>query len=826
MGSAKRKPEPGGGISRHHEAVEAGGASSGGGVSRAAGTRRAREIMRLQVDIRGAVQGVGFRPFVYRLAASLSLAGWVANDTQGVIAEVEGARAALESFLDRLRSEKPQRAVILSLDAAWLPPAGYRGFEIRESNRAGAKSVVVLPDLATCDDCLRELFDPGDRRYGYPFTNCTNCGPRFSIIEALPYDRPNTTMRRFAMCRDCLREYEGPEDRRFHAQPNACPACGPRLSLWTPRGEVIAEGGEAVRAAAAAVRGGSSLALKGIGGFLLVADARSEEACALVRQRKERPRKPFAVMARTLAQVEALASVSHEAAALLCSPECPIVLLPRLADAPVAEAVAPGSPTLGVMLPYAPLHHLLLAEVGGAVVATSGNLSDEPICIDEREALARLGQVADLFLVHDRPIARHVDDSVAWIVGGVPRLLRRARGYAPLPVGVARELPPILGVGAHMKSAIALSVGTSVFVSQHIGDLETPQAMEAFERVIADFLRLYEAEPSAIGHDLHRDYLSTKWAVEAAAARGVPAIAVQHHHAHLAACLAENGVEERALGVIWDGTGYGSDGTVWGGEFLLGDAGGFARVASLSPFRLPGGEAAVREPARIALALLWELFGEEALAREDLAIVRAIAPEARRVLARMLSSGLNAPVTTSAGRLFDGVSALLGICERSTFEGEAAMALEWAASGGGEGGVRDAYPFEVADPRAASGVPGNRDWATANAAGASPEGVPLVLDWRPLLLALIEDLHKGTEKDILSLRFHTTLVKAIAEIARRVGAANVALSGGCFQNRLLLEGAARRLADGGHRVIQHRQLPPNDGCIGVGQVAVAAARPA
>ena len=761
---------------------------------------------RLQVDIRGAVQGVGFRPFVYRLATSLSLAGWVANDTQGVIAEVEGSRAALERFLERLRAEKPPRAVILSLDAAWLPPRGYRRFEIRDSDRAGAKSVIVLPDLATCDDCLHELFDPGDRRYAYPFTNCTNCGPRFSIIESLPYDRPNTTMRRFAMCSDCLREYEEPEDRRFHAQPNACPACGPRLALWSPAGEVIGEGSEALRAAAEAVIGGAIVAVKGIGGFLLLADARSDEACAALRARKDRPRKPFALMAQNLTQAAALVAVSDEAAALLRSPECPIVLLPRLASAPVAEAVAPGSPTLGVMLPYAPLHHLLLAEIGRAVVATSGNLSDEPICIDEREALARLGSIADLFLVHDRPIARHVDDSVAWIVGGSPGLLRRARGYAPLPVSFPRALPAVLGVGAHMKSAVALSVGTSVFVSQHIGDLETPQALAAFERVIADFLRLYEAAPTAIAHDLHPDYLSTRWALETAAARGVPAIAVQHHHAHLAACLAENGVEEPALGVIWDGTGYGGDGTVWGGEFLLGDATGVRRVAHLRPFRLPGGEAAVREPARIALSLLWELFGEEAFARDDLAVVRSIAPEARRVLARMLSGGLNAPVTSSAGRLFDGVSALLGICDHASFEGEPAIALEWAARG--EGVASEAYPYAIAE------------------SGTRRGGAPLVLDWRPLLLALVEDLHKGTEKDILSVRFHTTLVKAIAEIAERVGAANVALSGGCFQNRRLLEGVARRLAEGGHRVIQHRQLPPNDGCIGLGQVIVAAARPA
>ncbi|HSN75768.1 MAG TPA: Sua5/YciO/YrdC/YwlC family protein, partial [Anaerolineae bacterium] len=593
---------------------------------------------------------------------------------------------------------------------------------------------------------------------------------------------------------------------------------------------------------------GQIVAVKGLGGFHLMVDAGNAEAIARLRQRKQRCEKPLALMVRDLAAARRLVEVDEQAAALLTSAEAPIVLLPRRPDAPVAGNVAPGNPTLGVMLAYTPLHHLFLdavaqplarsetgqsdgsetgqsdgSETGhsiNALVATSGNLSDEPICIDESEAVQRLGQIADLFLVHDRPIERHVDDSVAWIVEGQPRLLRRARGYAPLPVLLAQPAPTILAVGAHLKNTVALSVGRQVFISQHIGDLETAEAMSAFERVIADFLRLYEAEPVAIAHDMHPDYLSTRWATEAVdkdtstSRQGdtvtrwqgdTVGIGVQHHHAHLAACLAENGVAGPALGVTWDGAGYGLDGTTWGGEFLLGDAADFTRVAHLRPFRLPGGDAAAKGPRRVALALLWELYGEAALEMDDLAPIRVLPPSERLVLGQMLRRGLSAPLTTSAGRLFDGVASLVGLHQSVSFEGQAAMALEYAAEASEEG----AYPIFL-----------------VSSSSPSFPSAPLLLDWQPLIEALVQDLRTGVPAGVLAGRFHNGLAAAIVAVAQAIGQPRVALTGGCFQNRLLLERTASRLRQAGFDVLLHRHVPPNDGGISLGQVAVAAAREA
>jgi hydrogenase maturation protein HypF len=783
-------------------------------------------LQRLRIEIQGAVQGVGFRPFVYRLATELNLVGWVMNDTTGVFIEIEGPRQILEEFLERLPAEKPPLSIIQSLESDWQPPAGYERFEIRQSDDRGAKTVLVLPDVATCSDCLREVLDSGDRRHKYPFTNCTNCGPRFTIIEALPYDRPNTSMRLFSMCPECRQEYEDPLDRRFHAQPNACPVCGPRLTLHdlglrsrsaipNPQ-SAVAEGDAALRRAASALRAGRIVAVKGLGGFHLLVDARNGETLARLRERKPRHAKPFAVMARDIEQARSLCEVSDVAEALLTSPEAPILLLHRRVGAPISDQVAPGNPNLGIMLPYTPLHHLLLQELDFPVVATSGNLTDEPICTDEDEAMTRLGGIADLFLVHDRPIVRHVDDSVAWIVDEQPRLLRRARGYAPLPVTLTETAPTVLAVGAHLKNTVALRIGRQVFISQHIGDLETPEAMTAFERVIADFLRLYEATPVAIAHDLHPDYLATKWAK---ANCGLPIgdggleapdlssahhlIGVQHHHAHLAACLADNGVAGPALGVTWDGTGYGLDGTIWGGEFLLGDASRVDRVAHLRPFRLPGGDAAVHEPRRVALAMLWELYGEDALEMDDLAPVRALRPDERKVIGQMLRTGFHSPQSSSAGRLFDGVAALLGLHQQVSFEGQAAMALEFAA----DDSERGSYPIIINQRRA-----------------PSSDRHLMVLDWAPLLDAVVTDLRRGVGVHIMAGRFHNSLVDIIVEVARTVDKSPVALTGGCFQNRLLTERAAGRLRSAGFEVLLHRQVPPNDGGISLGQIAVAAAR--
>jgi hydrogenase maturation protein HypF len=751
---------------------------------------------RLKMEIRGAVQGVGFRPFVYRLATGLGLSGWVLNDIRGVFLEVEGDPVRLSDFRERVRVEAPPRARILDLSESWLDPVGYEGFQIRTSEAKGIKTVLVLPDIATCPDCLAEILDPGNRRYRYPFANCTNCGPRFTIVRDLPYDRPNTTMCGFALCIECRAEYENPLDRRFHAQPTACPACGPQLAAWNRSGDVLARGDEALAVAADALRQGDVLACKGLGGFHLMCDARNEAAVERLRGRKAREDKPFALMVRDLAAARSLAKISPAAAALLESAEAPIVLLPRLGEAVVARAVAPGRPELGLMLPATPLHHLLLRAIDAPLVATSGNLSEEPICTDELEALSRLAGMADVFLVHDRPIERHADDSVLRIAAGAPRVLRRARGFAPLPVRVAEELPVILAVGAHMKTAVALSIGRQVFLSQHIGDLETPEAMNAFRRVIADFLRLYEARPALVAHDLHPGYPSTLWAEEWAAGHGIPSLGVQHHHAHLASCLAENGAPGPALGVSWDGTGYGTDGTVWGGEFLRGNAGGFTRFAHLRPFRLPGGEAAVREPRRTALAVLFEVFGRDALAREDLAPVRAFSPNERMLLAQILETGLNAPRTTSAGRLFDAVAALLDLSQKTRYEGQAAMALEAAADPHED----EAWPLPLV-PR---------------------EGAPAVLDWEPLLHALLEDLGHRVNAGRLAARFHNSLVDGIARTAAAAGEASVALTGGCFQNRLLLERAAERLSALGFKVLLHREVPPNDGGISLGQVLAGA----
>ena len=775
---------------------------------------------RLRIEVRGAVQGVGFRPFAYRLAHALHLDGWVVNDTRGVIVEVEGDADGLEMFLERLTTEKPEPAAIASILSSWLDPAGFRGFRIERSDDQGARSVQLLPDIATCSECRREVNESSNRRFGYPFTNCTHCGPRFSIMRALPYDRPRTTMEHFIMCPPCKSEYENPADRRFHAQPNACDTCGPQLELLGPRGESLDEGATALGAAVQALRRGETVAVKGLGGFHLMVDAGNPEAIARLRVRKPRRDKPLAVMVRDLQQARELCEVSDAEARLLESSAAPIVLL-RKRNTEDEDGIAPGNPNLGLMLPYTPLHDQLMRLADGPLVATSGNLSDEPICIDEIHATRKLGGVADLFLIHDRPIARHVDDSIAWIHRDEPRLLRRARGYAPRPILMSRKLPTVLAVGAHLKNTVALSIDRQAFISQHIGDMESPEALDAFERVAADFLKLYGAAPIAIAHDLHPDYITTRWAQDAVTPagnvpgrtrgreglrrlEGLPLIPVQHHHAHLAACLAENEVEGPALGVTWDGTGFGTDKTIWGGEFLLGDASSYRRVAQLRPFRLPGGEAAVREPRRSAISLLWSIFGEEAMNQEDLAPVRSFRPEDRRLIGGMLERGINAPETTSAGRLFDAIAALCGLHPRTSFEGQAAMALEFVA----DRTVDDAYSLTVS-PKS----PRRED-----------DEESLVLEWRELVEDVVRDVRGGVAAGVISARFHNALADAIVAVARTLEVGRVALTGGCFQNRLLVDRTADRLRSAGHEVLLHSAVPPNDGGISLGQIAVASAQ--
>ncbi len=754
----------------------------------------------MRIEVEGAVQGVGFRPFVYRLARDLELCGWVVNDPRGVTIEVQGSRERLNQFVERLQSEAPGATDVEQLTSTSIPPQSDTAFEIRTSNRAGRPTAQMLPDIATCDACLSELLDPDDRRFRYPFTNCTHCGPRLSIIQGLPYDRSRTTMSGFTMCPACQAEYDDPADRRFHAQPNACADCGPQLELRDADGRPVSKGNDALLATADAIRAGEVVAVKGLGGFHLMVDARNGVAIDRLRSRKTRREKPLALMARDIEQVRQLCDVDDAAATLLRSAASPIVLLPRRGDAPVHNDVAPNSSTLGLMLPYTPLHHLLMRELEFPVVATSGNLSDEPICIDENDAMSRLHGIADRFLVHDRPIARQVDDSIVRVFATATTLLRRARGHAPRPVVVDRELPGILAVGAHLKNAVAVSVGHRVYVSQHIGDMETPESVRAFERIVRDFVNMYAMRPQALAHDLHPGYATTRWAEEPTIAglAGLPRIEVQHHHAHLASCLADNNRKGTALGVIWDGTGHGTDGTVWGGEFLAGDAGDYRRVAHLRQFSLPGGEAAIREPRRSAAALLWELDGQAGLERSDLPCLLSFNDPERAVLSTMLRRGVNAPRTSSMGRLFDGVAALLDLHHCTSFEGQAAMALELAA----DTTVREAYTVEFE-----SDAPGTT-----------------VVDWRTMVRAILDDLRRGAPAGTIAARFHNGLVDAAVEIARRSDETTVALSGGCFQNSLLVERTGRALIEAGFEVLVHRSVPPNDGGIALGQIAVASAR--
>ncbi len=757
-------------------------------------------IQRMRIAIRGAVQGVGFRPFVYRLASEMMLPGWVLNSPQGVFIEVEGRKSDLDLFLLRLQSEKPIPSFIQSLEFSFLDPLHFRGFEIRSSELSGSKSALILPDIATCGQCLSEIFDSGNRRFRYPFTNCTHCGPRYTIIESLPYDRPNTSMKSFAMCPACREEYENPEDRRFHAQPNACPVCGPKLELWDSSGNVLSSEDQALREAAEAIRHGKIVAIKGLGGFHLIVDARNQDAVESLRLRKHREEKPFALMYPSLDQIRADCNVSQLEIRLLSSAESPIVLLESrngISSKSFAPAVAPGNPYLGVMLPYTPLHHILMRELQFPVVATSGNLSDEPICTDEREALRRLSDVADLFLVHNRPIVRHVDDSIVRVILDRELVLRRARGYAPLPLRSEGLFPNILAVGGHLKNTIAIAVEDNIFLSQHIGDLENKEASEAFQKVIESFRRLYQMEPAWIVADMHPDYMSTKFAQEC----GIPLISIQHHYAHVAACMAENQLEGRALGISWDGTGFGMDGTIWGGEFLLTDPVAFTRVASFRKFRLPGGAPAIKEPRRTALGVLYEIFGPGVFDQKDLVPIHCFSKEKTGVLSQMLQKGIHSPWTTSAGRLFDAVASLSGLRQLIKYEGQAAMELEFAI---GAEKTAEAYPFDLHE---------------GTTKDSHPEG--MVVDWEPLILALLEDVRSRIPLARISKKFHNTLVEAIISVSRRIEEERIVLTGGCFQNRVLLESAVRRLKEEGFRPYWHQRIPPNDGGIALGQIVAA-----
>ncbi len=749
-----------------------------------------------KIWVRGIVQGVGFRPFIYSLATRFHVTGWVRNTSSGVEIEINGALEALEAFEQEIYRNPPPLAHVDSIESQPTAPNGYAQFVIEESLPREGDFLPVSPDMTICADCHRELFDQSDRRYRYPFINCTNCGPRFSIIRDIPYDRPNTSMAGFALCTDCAREYHDPLDRRFHAQPVACPVCGPQV-WFEAQGQRLSERDNAIQMARDWLAQGKILAIKGLGGYHLACDAANPAAVEMLRQRKKRSDKPFALMAFDLAAVRRHCHVSAEEQTLLESPQHPIVLLERRVDAGIYAGCAPGQRTLGFMLPYTPLHLLLLEPTPGypdALVMTSGNLSEEPIAFEDQDAIQRLSPLVDAFLLHDRPIHIRVDDSVTSVAAGRPYLARRARGYAPEPVRLPLDVPPILAAGAELKNTFCLTRERYAFLSHHIGDLENYETLRSFEEGIVHFERLFRVQPERLACDLHPNYLASRYARQRAEQQGLPLVEVQHHHAHLAAVLADNGwvTGDPVIGFCFDGTGYGTDGAIWGGEVLYGGYTGYQRFYHLHYVPLPGGDLAVRKPGRTALAHLqaagleWE---------SGLPAVDAFCAQDRTAIRSQISYQLNAPLTSSMGRLFDAASALLGVCQTATYEGQAAIELE-ALAQRDESGY---YPLTLADGQ---------------------------IDPAPLWSALLDDWRGGMDVSRIAGRFHNSIARAVLDAAldvrERTGCHTAALSGGVWHNRLLLERSLALLQAGGFIVLLHHQVPANDGGIALGQAMIAA----
>jgi len=755
-----------------------------------------------RISIRGVVQGVGFRPFVYQLALRFGLKGWVCNTSGDVKIEIEGSSEAVQQFLAGLRREAPPRSRIEKMSVHHGQPTGYTLFEIKESLSEQGAYQLISPDLATCGPCIAELFDPTDRRYHYPFINCTDCGPRLTIIQDIPYDRPNTTMRAFRMCPACQKEYEDPLNRRFHAQPNCCAQCGPRLELTDPTGMPL-ESHDPIADAAKWLKEGKIIALKGIGGFLLACDATDEAVVQRLRERKKRRYKPFALMMPSLQRIKETCFVSTEEETLLTSEKSPIVLLKKRNENLVAPGVAPHLKYLGVMLPYTPLHHVLMHEVGLPLVMTSGNLSEEPIVGQNEEAVEKLAALADNLLWHNRDIYAPCDDSVTMVEDGQTCILRRARGYAPQPIRLPFETCQVLACGAEFKNTFCMTKDEYAFVSQHVGDMDNYETLVHFEKMLHLYRRLFRLDPVVVAYDMHPDYLATRYARELLesndALTGVP---VQHHHAHIVSCMVENGITKPVLGVAFDGTGYGEDGTIWGGEFLLVEYEKFTRLAHLEYVPLPGGDAAVKRPYRMAVSYLLTLLGEETLSN-TLEWLKGIRAEEIDLIKTQVIKKINAPVTSSAGRLFDAVSSLIGIRQVIDYEGQAAIELEMAATDAGP--EQRGYPFHILK------ADGNR-----------------VVRLNALFSSLLEDIHRGVPKATMAWRFHFTVAELISQacqtLSREHGLDHVALSGGVFQNRLLLKLTKRALQEMGLHVLTHRDLPCNDGCISLGQAVIAGSR--
>ncbi|MBI5141791.1 MAG: carbamoyltransferase HypF [Nitrospirae bacterium] len=759
-------------------------------------------LTRLRIEVRGIVQGVGFRPFIRNLAVGRNLSGFVMNTSDGVTVEVEGEGA--EDFPERIAAEAPPLAGILSMEFKPVPVRGGKDFAIVQSADIGG-STHVPPDTAVCADCLREMLDPADRRYLYPFINCTNCGPRYTITRAVPYDRPNTTMAAFEMCADCRREYDNPDNRRFHAQPNACPNCGPHVEFIS--GGLRISGNTALSRAVNALRSGLIVAIKGLGGFHLAADAENVVAVETLRVRKRRSNKAFALMSPDVETIRRYCVMDDDAAALLESPARPVVLMEKQAECELPSAIAPSSPRLGIMLPYAPLHHLLFNGSGlRALVMTSANMSEEPIVIGNDEAMEKLAGLADAFLLHNRDIFMRVDDSVTASYEGQTLFIRRARGYTPSPIALACGGPDILAVGADLKNTFTLAKGRAAIVSQHIGDMENYETLCFFEETLANLKQVYRCEPVAIAHDLHPGYFSTGWAMEQT---DIPTIGIQHHHAHIASVLAEWKIEGEIIGVALDGSGHGNDeprndvvhcvgNTVWGGEFFTGTAADLKRVARFRPVPMPGGDAAAREPWRMAASFLHGIYGDEA--RDVLTRIGLTARRGENAVGNILMIAGNrelSPLTSGAGRLFDAVSSMLGIADINTFEGEAAIALEATAARNDAG----QYPYRIS------------------------EGQLAEIDFSDAIRRIIDEITGGTDKGVIAARFHNTVVAAVAEavmsIHQATGIRDVALSGGVFQNRLILGGVVHGLRERGLAPHKNRAVPCNDGGVSLGQAFIA-----
>jgi hydrogenase maturation protein HypF len=763
-------------------------------------------LTRKQIRVRGIVQGVGFRPFVYNLAHRLGLAGYVFNSSAGVTIEIEGSNGNVQEFLDTLQHRPPPLALIKEFAVAEMEPQGEAGFCIHQSHVEAGEYVLVSPDVATCDDCWRDFSDPANRRFGYPFTNCTNCGPRYTIIQDIPYDRPTTTMASFTMCELCQAEYEDPANRRFHAQPNACPVCGPALALAEsgsaypgPSSYRASDSAAIIRRARELLHEGKIVAVKGLGGFLLACDANNDAAVRQLRTRKRRSDKPFALMARDVAAVESFCILSDAERAALLSPRRPIVVLRRRLDAAISAAVAPGNNTLGVMLPYTPLHYLLFSDSPDdppqftALVMTSGNLSEEPIVISNEEAWQRLQPVADWFVFHNRDIYMRTDDSVVRIFEGRERVLRRSRGYVPHPVDLGVSLREILACGAELKNTLCLTKGNYAILSQHIGDLENYETLVFFEETLANLKKLFRVEPQAVAYDLHPRYISTRFALGSPLE---PKIGVQHHHAHIASCMAENHLHDRVIGVAFDGTGYGTDGKIWGGEFLVADFAGFERRAHLRYVPLPGGDTAVRQPWRVAISYLRDTFGAGSLPG-GLDFLHGIPEKHVALVDSMLQRGINCVDTSSCGRLFDAVASLINLRQEVNFEGQAAIELEMIA----QPGVEDCYPFEI------------------------DASEPAQVDVRPMIESILRDLSHSRSQTYIAACFHNTMAAAMIAVCRQIRDAErlnrVCLSGGTFQNVYLSEHAVAGLRREGFEVYLHSLVPPNDGGISLGQAVIA-----